>query len=231
MTAREDLAHAWATKDMTAFAKAYERCRAEVMHTTLPPDAAEYVLAIDQGTPYAGSPGADAKEITLTHTDLTHPKYTYRDLRAYLDEHGVPGDSAHHEGLTARLPEFGVTVHDHPHSGAGRELHVMVNGLKTAEIGPPDDSDLRDGEVDDNVPGYIDFLAQWAGRDVTDEQHARIKLKIALDNGLQGAPDTLQARGRALVAWGKGGNHTSQNTTVYEGFTAGWQAAVEFMTR
>ena len=43
--------------------------------------------------------------------------------------------------------------------------------------------------------------------------------------------DNPEARSRALVAWGKGGRHTPQNTTVYEGFTAGWKAAMEFMTR
>jgi len=155
-------------------------------------------------------------------------KYTYAGLRAYLDEHGVPGDSSHGEGRMAELPDIGVTVHDHPHSGSGRELHVMLNGMKVAEIGPPDDSDKRKGEHDDNVPGYVDFLAEWTGKSTMDEHYGRLKLKIAWDNGL--VPDTDTARRRALYAWGHD-NHGFQNTTVYEGFTAGWKAAVEFMTR
>lgn len=240
MTAREDLARAWAAGDPQAFAVAYNARLAEL---GLPPSEFHAIEAsIGDGTHYTDDDGTrhrkhdvfggphdePPEEITLS----TPVKYTYASLRAYLDEHGIPGDSAHHEGLTAELPDAGVTVHDHPHGGAGRELHVMVNGLKTAEIGPPDDSDLRPGEADDNVPGYIDFLEVWTGRDVTDERHARIKTKIALDNGVRPYPDTREARSRALVAWGKGDPpRTPQNTTVYEGFTAGWQAAVEFMTR
>jgi hypothetical protein len=172
---------------------------------------------------FGGPHDEPPKENTLTTTRV---KYTYAGLRTYLNEHGTPGDSAHGEGLTAELPEIGVTVHDHPHSGTRRELHVMVSGVKVAEVGPADDSDVAVGEHDDNVSGYVDFLAEWAGQSVMDEQYGRIKLKIALDNDL--VPDMDYARQRALRAWGP---HPADTTTVYEGFSAGWHAAVAFMTR
>jgi len=171
---------------------------------------------------------------TLKHTTvnpeentLNSPRYTYRELRKFLDEHGMPGDSAHGEGRMAELPAIGVTVHDHPHSGSGRELHVMLNGMKVAEIGPADNSDLRPGEHDDNVPGYVDFLAEWTGKPTMGEGYGRLKLKIAQDNGL--VPDETSARERATLEFMDG--HDGFNSGPQGNFHAGWDAAVAFMTR
>jgi len=169
---------------------------------------------------FGGPHDEPPEEITLN----APLKYTYAELRAYLNEHGHPGDPLHGEGLSAELPEMGVTVHDHPHGGTARELHVMAGGQKVAEIGPADDTDRAEGEHDEVVPGYVDFLAEWDGQPV---RAARVKLKIAQDNGLE--PDEKSARERAMTGYFE--EHDAFSMSPHGVFCAAWEAAVEFMTR
>lgn len=153
---------------------------------------------------------------------MNAPKYTYQALRAFLDEHGVPGDARHGEGLTAELPGIGQAVHDHPHSGRPHELHFMLDDVKIAELGP--DSDAEGGDVSG---GYVDFLSEWAHRPVNGPRVARIKERIAEDNMLTG--DAPTARDRALLAYMD--DHDGFNTGPHSAFRSGWDAAVAFMTR
>lgn len=147
-------------------------------------------------------------------------KYTYPELRAYLDEHGTPGDTAHGEGMSAELPSLGLSIHDHPGSGRSRQIHFMVNGVKIAELGPPTD------EGEEVAPGYVDFLAEWDGQPV----HAyNVKLRIALDNGL--VPDPERAMRRAAREFGENHGPVLSHIPWVDVFAAGWKAAEELMTR
>lgn len=86
----------------------------------------------------------------------------------------------HHGELPARRPVGpGITVHVHPESGNPRAIHFMVNDTKVAELGPS--GPAPDGMHEDNVPGYVSFLAEWGGKPVTSQLW---KDQIARDNGL-----------------------------------------------
>jgi len=106
-------------------------------------------------------------------------RLTYYNLRNWLDQQGTKS-SVTNEGITAVVVEGQLWVHDHPHSGRPRELHVMASGSsgwqKIAEIGP----ETR-GENEDVAPGYIDLLAEWDGKPV---HHEQWKNRILADNGL-----------------------------------------------
>lgn len=83
------------------------------------------------------------------------------------------------ENSLAREIAPGVTIHNHPGSGNPRQIHFMVDGVKVAELGPTTDTPA--GVHEDNVPRYIDFLADWADKPVG---HEVWKRQIAADNGL-----------------------------------------------
>lgn len=104
---------------------------------------------------------------------------TYDNLYPWLTDHGKWSD-VQQEGLTAEVVKDQLWVHDHPHSGRPRELHVMCPGeggwQKIAEIGP-----VTKGDGEDVAPGYIDLLAEWDGRPV---DHDNWKNALLRDNGL-----------------------------------------------
>ena len=111
---------------------------------------------------------------------------TWAALHGWLMQNGKYSGQ-HGEGLTAALAD-GVSIHDHPDSGRPRELHFMVGGQKIAEIGPVSApyNDLANdeppfGKAEDVEPGYVDFLAEWAGKPV---RHEAWKRRIMEDNGL-----------------------------------------------
>jgi hypothetical protein len=86
----------------------------------------------------------------------------------------------HHGELPALRPVGpGITVHIHPESGNPRAIHFMADDVKIAEIGPS--GPAPDGMHEDNVPGYVSFLAEWDGKPVASQLW---KDQIAQDNGL-----------------------------------------------
>lgn len=106
---------------------------------------------------------------------------TYENLSRHLTDTGQWSD-VQQEGLTAEVVPGQLWVHDHPHSGRPRELHVMCAGSggewqKIAEIGPVTES-LQSENV---APGYIDLLPEWDGKPV---HHEDWKNRILADNGL-----------------------------------------------
>ena len=128
-------------------------------------------------------------EITTLHVNPNDPgspatqrpdlQMTYPVLRSILDQARANGTDTATEHGTWIVPGV-VSIHDHPESAeTGRQLHFMVhNGhtmQKVAELGPP----TVDGET--RAPGYIDILAEWAGRPV---HHGRWIARIRQDNGL-----------------------------------------------
>lgn len=102
-------------------------------------------------------------------TALPEVRFTYEALREMLDAH-----HAHDEAHGLNLGE-GISIHDHPGTDRARQVHVMCDGQKIAEIGP------GSGEGESVAPAYIDFLAEWQGRPV---RHVRWQQRIASDNGL-----------------------------------------------
>ncbi len=101
--------------------------------------------------------------------ELPEIMFTYPVLRELLDAH-----HAHSEEHGLDLGA-GVSVHDHPGTDRGLQVHVMVDGQKVAEIGP------RAAGGESVAPAYVDFLAEWEGRPV---RHARWQRRIAADNEL-----------------------------------------------
>lgn len=107
--------------------------------------------------------------------ELPDIKFNYDTLRFLLNLNGGHGE---HGGYD--LGE-GISIHDHPGTDRPAQIHVMCDGQKIAEIGPPYDYvDFRDGK-ESVVPGYIDFLAEWQGRPV---RHVRWQERIKRDNNL-----------------------------------------------
>lgn len=99
---------------------------------------------------------------------------TYPVLRMMLDAAHRSGIADAMEGGLELCP--GVSVHDHPGSDRGRQLHFMVDGVKVAELGP----ETAEGESGVG-PGYVDLLQEWQGKPV---RHKRWQQRILADNGL-----------------------------------------------
>jgi muconolactone D-isomerase len=107
-------------------------------------------------------------------TDRPDLKMNYPTLRTMLDQAKKIGTNiALENGLEL---VSGVSIHDHPGSDRGRQLHFMVDGQKVAELGP-----LNDEGESGVGPGYVDFLAEWQGRPVS---HAKWVARIRQDNKL-----------------------------------------------
>lgn len=105
--------------------------------------------------------------------DLPNVKMTYRDLRIILDGAKRSGENKAMEHGYELVP--GVSIHDHPGTDRGRQIHFMVDGQKLCELGPVDNEGEGIG------PGYVDFLAEWFGKPV---RHAQWEARIKADNGL-----------------------------------------------
>lgn len=111
-------------------------------------------------------------------TELDGVPMTWHTLNGVLDVGiGAGDDTAMEHGVW--IVPGQVSIHRHPESDNPRQIHFMVhtNGTaqKVAEIGPPT------GEGERVIPGYIDFLAMWAGQPV---RHQRWVERIRRDNGL-----------------------------------------------
>jgi muconolactone delta-isomerase len=124
-------------------------------------------LAVNPNDP--GYPAQDRPDLPMTWHDLN---------RVYEAEEGTtPGEGsaqwAHKEGKTVMLTDT-VSIHKHPGSGEPDEFHFMVGDVKVAEIGPDKN---EHGEL--KGPGYVDFLAEWAGAPVG---YRKWKARIAADN-------------------------------------------------
>jgi muconolactone D-isomerase len=118
------------------------------------------------------------QEFAINHNDpggiaeeLPHIRFTYPVLRKLLDEH-----HAHSEDHGFDLGA-GISIHDHPNTDRGLQIHVMCDGQKIAEIGP--DKDYQEHES--VVSGYVGLLAEWEGRPV---RHVRWQNRILDDNRL-----------------------------------------------
>lgn len=123
--------------------------------------ATVYPLAVNPNDP--GEPAGERPDL----------KMDYPTLRRLLDEaKAARTDTAMEHGL---LLAPGVSVHDHPGTDRGRQLHFMVDGQKLAELGPLND------EGEDIGPGYVDFLAEWFGKPVI---HRKWEARIRRDNNL-----------------------------------------------
>lgn len=118
-------------------------------------------LAVNPNDP--GEPAADRPDL----------KMTYPVLRRLLDE----SRAAHTDTATENGLELcpGVSIHDHPGTDRGRQIHFMVNGQKLAELGPVKDEGEGIG------PGYVDFLAEWFGQPVI---HDKWRTRLEADNNL-----------------------------------------------
>lgn len=120
--------------------------------------------------PLAVNPN-DPGEPATERPDL---KMTYPVLRKLLDEAKANGWNRAMEGGLEIAD--GVSVHDHPGTDRGRQLHFMVGGQKLAELGPQAD----EGETGVG-PAYVDFLAEWQGRPVI---HDKWRARLLADNNL-----------------------------------------------
>lgn len=114
----------------------------------------------------------ESRPVPLTW-DALYARIT-EDIKAGTAVQRMRGEVAYHTEIAP-----GVTIHIHPESGNPRDIHFMVDGKKTAEIGPA--SPTPDGMHEDNVPGYISFLAEWDGLPVRNDVWKR---QILADNGL-----------------------------------------------
>ena len=123
--------------------------------------AAVYPLAVNPNDP--GEPAADRPDL----------KMDYPTLRSALDVAKANGWNTALEGGLEIAP--GVSIHDHPGTDRGRQLHFMVGGQKLAELGPLNDEGEGIG------PGYVDFLAEWLGKPVI---HRKWEARIRRDNSL-----------------------------------------------
>ena len=119
-----------------------------------------------------GRPASEAPDVT----------FTYAGLLAYYEAHvgtdGVQENGDPSESLSLTLAP-GVSIHRHPHSQAPREFHVMVDGVKIAEVGPDKDDPGYEGEA--KAPGYVDLLGEWIGQPVHHQQWQR---RVLRDNDL-----------------------------------------------
>jgi muconolactone delta-isomerase len=123
--------------------------------------ATVYPLAVNPNDP--GEPAADRPDLPMT----------YPVLRRLLDEAKANGwNTAMENGVEIA---DGVSVHDHPGTDRGRQLHFMVDGQKLAELGPLTDEGESIG------PSYVDFLAEWFGKPVN---HGKWAARIRKDNNL-----------------------------------------------
>ena len=123
-------------------------------------------LAVNPNDP--GQPASVPEGWRLHGKPLTYPV-----LRAHLDEAKANGWNTSMENGIEIAP--GVSIHDHPGSDRGRQIHFMVDGQKLAELGPREDEGEAIGA------GYVDFLAEWFGRPVI---HDQWRARIAADNNL-----------------------------------------------
>lgn len=107
-------------------------------------------------------------------SDLPDVKMSYYVLRTMLDRAKTDPSNLHgvENGLEL-VP--GVSIHDHPGTDRGRQIHFMVDGQKLCELGPRKDEGEAIGA------GYIDFLAEWFGKPV---RHAQWEARIKADNNL-----------------------------------------------
>lgn len=119
-------------------------------------------LAVNPNDP--GQPSTERPDVPMT--------YPY--LRTLLDQAKNSGTNGAMEHGLELCP--GVSIHDHPGTDRGRQLHFMVDGQKLAELGP-----LSDEGEDGVGPNYVDFLARWQGRPV---RHAQWEARIRRDNDL-----------------------------------------------
>jgi hypothetical protein len=99
---------------------------------------------------------------------------TYAVLRTMLDQAKNDHQNTAMEHGLLLCP--GVSIHDHPGSDRGRQIHFMVDGQKIAELGP-----LNDEGESGVGPGYVDFLAEWQGRPV---RHDKWIARLKADNNL-----------------------------------------------
>ena len=127
------------------------------------------IVALQVNPNDPGSPATERPDLIMN----------YPVLRSILDQARFLGtDTAMEHGVWI-VPGI-VSVHDHPGSyETSRQIHFMVHdgdtAQKVAELGPP----AEDGET--RAPGYVDFLAEWAGRPV---HHRRWVARIKQDNRL-----------------------------------------------
>lgn len=139
----------------------------------------------------------EAPDATILHKAITQfPMWPYMDtvhVTPLAYNHNDPGSpdesfpdvqitySTLFEMLNNGVSTLGdrVSFHQHPESRRPREIHFMVDGQKVAEFGPV--SPAPPGVVEDVVPNYIDFLAEWGDRPVS---HSRWVARIRRDNDL-----------------------------------------------
>lgn len=127
-----------------------------------------------------GSPATELDMIPMTWFTLNQVITAGGAEHATAPEHGV-----------WIVPKV-VSVHKHPESEDPEQIHFMVHDpdtgaqQKVAELGPPS------GDAEHRAPGYIDFLAQWAGRPVL---HSRWVERIRRDNDLEygSYPEAVEA--------------------------------------
>ena len=120
-----------------------------------------HALCVNPNDP--GYPARERPDVTMD----------YPSLRKLLDaSRAEHTDTAMEHGLEL-CP--GVSIHDHPGTDRGRQIHFMVDGQKLAELGPFEDEGESIGA------GYVDFLARWMGRPV---RHTKWEMRLRMDNQL-----------------------------------------------
>lgn len=132
-----------------------------------------YALAINPNDPGPdGTGGLLATSIPEASVNLT-----WQPLNNFLLLHGHAGNASEGESRSVDLMP-GVSIHNHQHAGRRAQIHFMVDGVKIAEIGPPDD------QGEEVKPGYIDFMAEWESRAVKSRTVDTWVRRIKRDNGL-----------------------------------------------
>lgn len=136
--------------------------------------ATVYPLAINPNDP--GYPAQDRPDVAMTYPVLRRMLDEAKHAREVAASITGPDteteDAAPEGGLWIAT---GVSIHDHPGSDRGRQIHFMVDGQKLAELGPLADEGEKIG------PGYVDFLAEWFGKPVI---HRKWEARIRRDNNL-----------------------------------------------
>ena len=134
-------------------------------------------LAVNPNDP--GEPATDRPDLKMTYPvlrKLLDEVKQVRKVAAAIVGEDETEDAAPEGGLWLAP---GVSIHDHPGSDRGRQIHFMVdNGdgpQKLAELGPREDEGEAIGA------SYVDFLAEWFGKPVI---HDKWRARIAADNNL-----------------------------------------------
>jgi muconolactone delta-isomerase len=144
----------------------------------------------DPGWPVQIAPNGFAEELVWANL------YRMVEQSTLPPRPGSGGEAPYVVAEITPAPE--MSLHVHPDGPDPFEVHVMVDGQKLAEIGPPAgyyaaNPDARHSKAD----GYVSMIGLWMGQPVMHEHWAR---RIAADNGTPMFDPHLHDHYQALAA-------------------------------